>query len=391
MKNNEKDPIKIAKIFDFYVSHFWPIHRILVKSKISQRCKNCASSEKMIPISETGICTKCLEYLHTQSTSTENQSDLTQEFNTLFLKYKDQKSKDKSSTQKYDVLILFSGGKDSAYMTKRLLTEHPTLNILCLTLDNSFMSPVAKKNISYIIEKLNVDHITIKIKKSFYKKLFSHTLKNLNASGSYGTVDFSDGEFLLDTARQFAAIYNIPFIFCGYSKYQVENGLNIFHFESPKERELKKRTEVAGIPLNKIFVDSSDLNLWWQGSEIHSSDRIARMLYPLYAWNLSEEFIKDQVTKWGLIPNKEQSPIVTNHRMIPLLGVVDVHKFGYSSFEIEFCRMIREGKANKHHWQMVFEFLEYTSLTGIFIKESIEELVNELGLTLDELGIQFNS
>ena len=54
-------------------------------------------------------------------------------------------------------------------------------------------------------------------------------------------------------------------------------------------------------------------------------------------------------------------------------ALVDVHQLGYSSFEVEFCRMIREGKADLTHWRNVFELLEYTSRTGMFVRPPVEQ------------------
>jgi len=110
----------------------------------------------------------------------------------------------------------------------------------------------------------------------------------------------------------------------------------------------------------------------------------------LYCWDLEESEIIKKVTEWGLVSPKKYSPIVTNHQLIPLLGVVDVHRFGFSSFEKEFCRMIREGKAEKEHWQKVFEFLEYTSRTGLFVKPTVLESLEQLDLSLKDVGIKFN-
>jgi hypothetical protein len=81
--------------------------------------------------------------------------------------------------------------------------------------------------------------------------------------------------------------------------------------------------------------------------------------------------------------------VVTNHQLIPLLGVVDVHQRGYSGFEIEFCRMIREGKAPHAHWRRVFEFLEHTSRTGLFLKPAVLDALHQLDLTPADVGVRF--
>ena len=74
---------------------------------------------------------------------------------------------------------------------------------------------------------------------------------------------------------------------------------------------------------------------------------------------------------------------------IPLLGVGEVHQLGYSSFEGGFCRMIREGKAEREPWQHTFEFLEYTARTGLFVKPLVLDLLAQLGLQAQDVGVRF--
>ncbi|MBL4812924.1 MAG: amino acid adenylation domain-containing protein [Rhodobacteraceae bacterium] len=57
---------------------------------------------------------------------------------------------------KYDAIVLLSGGKDSTYALYRFAAL--TSNILTLTLDNGYISPEAKANITRVTDDLGVDH-----------------------------------------------------------------------------------------------------------------------------------------------------------------------------------------------------------------------------------------
>ncbi len=376
--------IDAAKKFEFVVNYVWPFLRWFFLKKLTKRCVQCAASSKMVQLDHDQICSLCRGHdsQNVKKISNQIDSQQTDQLNHLLRDYQ------QKGPLKYDALVLFSGGKDSTYFIKRIQNEFPKLRMLALTVDNGFMSPIAKENIETLIEKLNIDHLFYRPKSDFHKTLFRYGLTHLNEGGGYGTVDFSDGEFMLDTARKTAAENKIPIILCGYSKYQVQNGLNIFNFESPRELELTTRQKVAGMNLTDIFQDSNDLSKWWNPSTFKSDD-IARLIFPLYAWDLEEEEIKSKVNQWGLLPNSHLSPIVTNHQLIPVLGVVDVHRFGFSSFEYEFCRMIREGKADRQTWHYTFEFLEYVSITGLFVKQSTEQSLKILGLTTEDVGVKF--
>jgi 3'-phosphoadenosine 5'-phosphosulfate sulfotransferase (PAPS reductase)/FAD synthetase len=376
--------LRTVRVFEFYVRNIWPLHRHFVKNMYAKRCVRCIASEKMVPIRADGVCDLCRAYdsSPTQDNGQGRDGILCADLDQLFHRTQGQ------GRGRYDALVLYSGGKDSTYMIRRLQNDYPGLRILALTINNGFMSPVALENIEDLIVRLNVDHIFVRPRAQFYLQLFRYCVTHLNKDGSYGTVDFSDGEFLLDTARRVAAEQKIPLIIAGYSRYQVQNGLKLNHFESPRDVEHSDRTHVAGLALDDIFVNDADRAAWWQASKYFSDD-VARLIFPLYAWDLEEGAIKQAVKDWGLMSNKSSSPIATNHQLIPLLGVVDVHKFGYSSFEYEFCRMIREGRATKDDWQHIFEFLEYTAKTGLFVRPTVQQLLNQLNLTTTDVGIRY--
>lgn len=376
------DPARTVRLFEAYVRHVWPLHRRLVRARLARRCRRCAASERMVALGADGVCRLCAEAAAAGPVAARTPDRRAVDELEAILE-----SAQGAGKGRYDALVLYSGGKDSTYLIRRVRERHPRLRLLAFTIHNGFMSPVALGNIDDLIPRLGVDHLLVRPRREFYVRLFRHCLTHLNAGGGYGTVDFSDGEFLLDSARRIAAEQGIPLILAGYSRYQVENGLGLHQFESPRERELADRSETAGIPLADIF-PPDEVAHWWHGSR-HPPAAVARLLFPLHAWDLEEEEIKRQVGAWGLLSRRSASPVATNHQLIPLLGVVDVHQLGYSSFEIELCRMIREGKAAVGDWLHVFELLEHTARTGLFVRPMVEDLLAQLGLTSADVGVRF--
>lgn len=368
---------RAARLFELYVRWIWPAHRLLVKRRISRRCRQCAASERRAALGEDGRCRACRD--GPDSPARRNAGEQA-ELERILCDHQ-------GRGRNYDAVVAFSGGKDSSYLIRRIREEFPGLRMLAFTLDNGFMSPLARENVLELVPRLGVDHVFVRPRREFFVRLFRHCLTHLNEDGGYGTLDFSDGEFMLDTARRLAAEGRIPLVLCGYSRYQVQNGLKLTSFESPRERELSDRRETAGIPLRTIFSEE-DVRRWWHGSE-WPPEAVARLLFPLYAWDLEEAEIRRKVSEWGLLGRRSQSPIVTNHQLIPLIGVVDVHRRGYSSFEAEFCRMIREGKADRKEWQHVFELLEYAARTGAFVKDAVVDSLAQLGLREEDVGIRF--
>ena len=204
---------------------------------------------------------------------------------------------------------------------------------------------------------------------------------------SQGTLSVRDGDGVeyANVARNMAAQMGIPLIFSGLSKTQVENILHLNTFETSREEEAQDRTEVAGLKLSDIF-EPNELNWWWSGSK-WSEEQRPHMIFPFYVWNLEEEDIKKYVVKKKIIEDGNQSPLLTNMQLIPLMGLVDMAQFGYSSFEPEFAKNVRQGKSDRVFWRNTFEIVEYAANTGFFINESVDQLLGELGLTRKDVRL----
>jgi tRNA(Ile)-lysidine synthase TilS/MesJ len=72
----------------------------------------------------------------------------------------------------YDVLCLYSGGKDSTYMLY-VLSKKLKLRVLAMTLDNWFLSPQTQTNIKNTLQRLeNVDHIYVRPSWATIRKFF---------------------------------------------------------------------------------------------------------------------------------------------------------------------------------------------------------------------------
>ncbi len=51
--------------------------------------------------------------------------------------------------------------------------------------------------------------------------------------------------------------------------------------------------------------------------------------------------------------------------------------------------MVRDGKANANEWRHVFELLEYTAKTGLFVKKAVLDSLKQLGLEPKDVGVHF--
>jgi diphthamide synthase (EF-2-diphthine--ammonia ligase) len=286
----------------------------------------------------------------------------------------------------YDAVVLFSGGKDSTYLLHRLRRAYPGLRILTLLVDNGFMSPVALDNAGRVRAKFDVDHFTLRPRRSAVKAVFRYALTHIHQQNGYSIVDLLDAQITFDSAKHLAERMEIPLIVCGISRTQADLVWRQRHFEMSRDRELAAFRERAGVDLHSIR-DEDGMSPWWDASRCRDG-RKPRLIMPFVVWDPDETFIMEEVGRLGLLDRKRTSPLQTNNFLVPVLAVAEVARFGYSCFEVEFARMIREGKSERGYWLNLFEMLEYSARTGRFINGTITETLDALDLSSKDLGIQ---
>jgi len=306
---------------------------------MSNRCKRCILSEKYCKLTN-GICEHCISAIPLIKSTV---LDLTDKLD-LFIKSTKAWNLDHESN--YDATLMLSGGKDSAYVLHKLRNEYPDLRILCLTINNGFMSESAICNASKVAELTKTDSIIINSKtKYFYKKL-KQAFLDLKGRGSYGTVDFADGSSIFQTGQEITQSMDIPYMIGGLSWVQAEQIIGINDF----------------IKYNDNF----------------------KIIFPLVVWRTNEQEIRSYVRSNNLLPVGQDSPVVSNNLLILTMCAIDILNIGYCSFEPEFAQLIREGKADRKTWLHAFELLEYGTKKGRLSKE-INQTLKKLELNLSEI------
>ena len=133
-------------------------------------CANCVLPENFpgIQFNDEGICNFCLDYKNEENLEIK-KAEYKRKFEELIVERKGRSS--------YDVVMSYSGGKDSTY-TMTILKEAYGLNVVAVTLDNGFLSNQAFKNINNVVEKLGISHIFFKPRFDMLSKIFRHCARN---------------------------------------------------------------------------------------------------------------------------------------------------------------------------------------------------------------------
>jgi hypothetical protein len=179
----------------------WPLLRQLVPLK--RRCKYCIISEAYTPLIG-GLCPDCL----TQNSKFASKTDsiapkgAQERLDALIRAH--------LSDAPYHALLMLSGGKDSAYILDRLRQEYPNLRLLCVTVNNGFMSPIAIKGAQHCAEKSHTDIIITNACINRFKHALKNAFLSLNGQGSYGVIDYTDGSLIFEVGKDIAKQLNIP-------------------------------------------------------------------------------------------------------------------------------------------------------------------------------------
>jgi hypothetical protein len=374
--------IRRARLFQYYARYLWHFHRRLVKKHLHKRCRQCVISEAYAPLNADGLCAACRAVgPESHRAPAGNPADIgAAELDALLRRHQGQ------AAGPYDALVMLSGGKDSAFLLHELHSRSPGLRLLALTIDNSFMSPVALENARRSAGKLDVDHVILRPAPALYRKSFrlACTLQEAG-KGCFETVDRIDADLGFSIAKIHAAANRIPLVVSGLSWAQVERLFKVQSFEVPQDQALAKVHATLGKSLAEIY-EPAELKYWWDPG-MFPKEAWPRFLHPFYVWRHAEQEIQDQVVRRGLIEEGNDSPLLTNNVIIPLMIVVDYLRLGYASFEPEFAQLVREGKADRRTWQYVFEMLEYAARTGWLLDGEIDKIARRLDVSRADIGL----
>lgn len=339
------------------------------------KCKKCLLDEK-VPgsnIDETGICRPCREFSDETVIRSEEQRK----------KFEQDLEKTLSNCRgkgEYDVLVSFSGGKDSIYLLNKIVNEY---KLRTLAYTSNFDQPdVALDNIKRTIEKLGVDHVVYSPSTRVYKKFIRHLLKNQNEKGAVHTVcyfwlDMREGDML-----KLAVEKNIPVILTGYAPGQPEEGRMLY--EMPQKRIHEDWTPY-GLIDQGVF-DKDDVKRFWNPTVYPKGTIFPRFLAPFHAWEYDQYKVIEKVVELGLVKNKlHASPVFSNFTLNWLFMYLDLNNFGYNPYLPEFAELIRQGKAKYSQWRVIFPVVDWMIKRKILLGKNVKKGLKWLELEEHEL------
>ncbi len=299
-------------------------------------CRNCVLPLDFphVTFDATGLCSLCRDYEKTVKDREARKREFAERFKSLV--------KEKAGRGPYDVLMCYSGGKDSSYALT-LFKETYGLKVLAFTLDNGFLPPETFTNIRNVVEKLGVDHVFHKMNFGALKGIFRASLeRNLYSPKSMeraSAVCVSCIGFVKYLAFQMAIEKGIPFIGYGWTPGQAPVTSSVLRLEPAMLKQMAgalqgPMREVAGKAVDPYFL-----------SERHFAEpeRFPYLIHPAAFADYDEERVFKTIEKLGWRRPKGLDANSTNCMLNSL--AVENHKarYGFNPYAFELAGLVRQG------------------------------------------------
>jgi len=305
-------------------------------------CSNCILPETFpgIKFDKDGVCKYCKQEQRKNISLNGKKEEYLKRFDDLI---KDKR--DKAPT--YDVLMAYSGGKDSSY-TLKLLSEKYNLRILALTFDNHFVSKEAIANINRVTDSLRVDALIIRppwpiIKEMFAltskKDIFSKTTLVRASSICTGCIGIVKG-LVLKTALEMS----IPLVAFGWSPGQ-----------APIQSAIMKTNPTMSLQAQNVLLKSFPQEIQKKIKRYYVPDayfdkyanRFPQNIHPLAFFDYSEEKIKKELSQIGWEHPKDTDTNSSNCLINAFANQCHIHRHGFHPYVWEIANMVRQGIMNR--------------------------------------------
>lgn len=183
-----------------------------IKEQMMKYCNKCGLPINYpgIVLNEEKICNFCDFY-----EKNKKKIEDVEYRETLFKKEIEKaQKKAKDLGAPYDCIVGLSGGKDSTYIIWKMKYTYG-LRVLAVTFQNGFHTEYGRDNIENALQKLNVDHITVRLNDEQLRKEYTLCVSMLK---NFCAVCF---HYMHYYCHQIAGKYKIPLIVNGRTKGQI--------------------------------------------------------------------------------------------------------------------------------------------------------------------------
>ena len=245
----------------------------------------------------------------------------------------------------YDVIVAYSGGKDSTYTLKYLKEEYD-LNILALLIDNDFVAERAFVNARNVTKSLGVDLTIFKPDASFmhklYKKSIHGNIYNKTQLTRANAACLSCINLINNITLNEAIIRNIPVIAGGYIGGQIPATAGALRTSGVMFKNFRNK--------NKDFLSEKidpKVGNYLQITEIKEGN-YPIIINPMLGLSYSEQKIIEMISHLGWEKPTNTGLSSSNCQLNDYAISAHYEKHKYHSYEAEICLQVRRKTMSKN-------------------------------------------
>lgn len=302
-------------------------------------CTHCILPETFPGVSfdEHGVCAHCRKKRGKEQKETDDKKAYGERFIDL-LNHLGQ-SRDE---RPYDVLMAYSGGKDSTY-TMGLLKQKYGLRILALSMDNGFVSERARENIRLVTDALDIDHTFFKPRWQLLRKIFTRSVeKELYSKKSLeraSTICTSCIGLVKSLCLKTALELKVPMIGFGWSPGQAPLQSALMK-NNPSFVRMNQQALIG--PLSDV-VGSEIATYFLREEHYVDTGRFPYNVHPM-AWEYyNEGMILEAIRSYGWRAPEDTDSNSSNCLLTAFANAVHIERYGFHPYVWEIANMVRAG------------------------------------------------
>lgn len=248
----------------------------------------------------------------------------------------------------YDVLVGWSGGKDSTYILARLLKEF-NVRVLAFTFDNGFVSKQAFRNMEKLSDSLGVDHIIYKGRFDIMKRVFNASalgdeLYPKSALGRASNICTSCMGLAKSLALRLCIEKNIPMTAFGWTPGQVPLASGIF---KSNPQMIRKMQEAAAGPMRRLVGEEAVRPYFLEEEHYTQPERFPYNISPLAFMLYDETKVYEYVESLGWKKPRDTDANSTNCLLNSYAINIHLDQARFHPYVAELAGLVREGRMDR--------------------------------------------
>ena len=301
-------------------------------------CSSCVLPDTFpgIEFDDRGVCNYCKNSLLPDD---EKKKEYMKKFEELAASVRGKNA--------FDVIMAYSGGKDSTY-TMYSLSKDYGLNVLAFSFDNGFISEKALENISHMTDLCGATSMIVRPPFGRMKEIFKiaatkdlYNTKTLDRASSICTTCIG---FVKSLVLKTALQMNIPLAAYGWSPGQapisssiMQPGPRLQRFSNSTVRDPILRN--SPVKLSAYFLTEEEMNI--------PAERWPINVHPLAFMDYSEDEVLKKIQSLGWVKPSDTDPNSSNCTLNALANYLHRERFHFHPYAWEIAGIVRAGGLNR--------------------------------------------